>query len=290
MNFRSFHSLKVFDTVVQHMSFTVAARKMNVSKGAISHQIKRLEGELGFPLFKRLSGGIEMTFEGRALSHTVRHSISRMEEHIQLLRNTRRQHITIGMSTYFASRWLSSRLMHFTASNPQIGLRLQPTMGNVDFDVEQLDMTIRWGNGRWDDCVIELLKRCPAFPTVGVALKQEFDSVELEDAFESAVLLHDTENELVWRQYFDLAGIPYSNKENDLVIQDPNVRVQAVVDGQGAAINDELIANELESGRLFRVSDIELSEYGYFLAYPVNALENPALRLFRDWLIEESLI
>ena len=288
MNFRSFHSLKVFDTVVHYMSFTMAAEKMNLSKGAISHQIKRLETELGFQLFKRSSRGIDLTEEGEALSATVRTSISRLEEHIQLLQGARRPHITIGMSTYFASRWLSSRLMGFTTAHPAIGLRLQPTTGLGNFAVEQLDMTIRWGDGQWHDCVIELLKRCPAFPTVGRDLKQRFDQQGIAEAFPHTTLVHDSKDEEVWRQYFTRSNIPYAVNSNDLVIPDPNVRVQAVIDGQGMAINDELIENEIIANRLFRVSDIELEEYGYFLAYPQNALKNPALKLFRDWIILES--
>ena len=40
--------------------------------------------------------------------------------------------------------------------------------------------------------------------------------------------------------------------------------------------------------RLFRVSEIELGDYGYHLAYPNGALGNPGLKAFRDWIIMEA--
>jgi DNA-binding transcriptional LysR family regulator len=84
------------------------------------------------------------------------------------------------------------------------------------------------------------------------------------------------------------AGLPYRPARDDLVIPDPNVRVQAVADGQGVALNDALVAAELAAGLLFEVSDIELSDYGYFLAYPPGALERPGVKAFRDWIMAEA--
>ncbi|WP_179954020.1 hypothetical protein [Denitrobaculum tricleocarpae] len=51
---------------------------------------------------------------------------------------------------------------------------------------------------------------------------------------------------------------------------------QAVIDGQGIALNDALAENELAAGQLFAISDIKLEDYGYSLTYPQGALENSA--------------
>ena len=66
------------------------------------------------------------------------------------------------------------------------------------------------------------------------------------------------------------------------------MRVQAVIDGQGLALNDSLVAAELSAARLFQISSVELSDYGYFLAYPSGALDNPGLKAFRDWIKAEA--
>ena len=51
MRFRSFDSLNIFRTVAEKMSFTAAGEALNMSKGAVSYQIAKLEDELGVPLF-----------------------------------------------------------------------------------------------------------------------------------------------------------------------------------------------------------------------------------------------
>ncbi len=66
------------------------------------------------------------------------------------------------------------------------------------------------------------------------------------------------------------------------------MRTQAVIDGQGMALNDGLVADELAAGRLFQISHVELSNYGYYLAYPKGALNTPGLKDFRDWVLAEA--
>ncbi len=110
----------------------------------------------------------------------------------------------------------------------------------------------------------------------------------IEDALADLTLLHDREGSEAWHDWHKAAGLAYRPKRDDLVIPDPNVRVQAVIDGQGVALNDALVAAELSSGQLFQVSPVELSNYGYYLCYPKAALSSPALKAFRDWIRAEA--
>src|SRR5437764_5368076 len=49
----SLNGLRAFEAAARHLSFTQAASELNVTQTAISHQIKRLEQELGIRLFVR---------------------------------------------------------------------------------------------------------------------------------------------------------------------------------------------------------------------------------------------
>lgn len=69
------------------------------------------------------------------------------------------------------------------------------------------------------------------------------------------------------------------------LFDDPNVRVQAVIDNQGVAINDALVSNEVSQGVLHFYEDVVLQDYGYCLVYPEQALEQLAERAFRDWVV-----
>jgi DNA-binding transcriptional LysR family regulator len=288
MHFKSFDNLRLFDVVARHLSFTAAAGELNLTKGAISYQINRLETELGFKVFDRRARGIALTERGKKLWHASQSAFLGLEREIEALRQETAPHITIGMSTYFASRWLSPRLMTFLADRPDVGLRLQPMVDLIDLQAGHIDMAIRWGDGAWTDMEIELLFACPAIPTAGKAIADRVAELGLEAVLPDLPLLHDRDASTAWTDWHQAAGLPYRSQRDGLVIPDPNVRVQAVIDGQGIALNDTLVAGELEAGQLARISTVELSDYGYYLAYPAAAMENPALRAFHDWIKQEA--
>jgi DNA-binding transcriptional LysR family regulator len=290
MRFRSYDSLRLFGIVARHLSFTHAAAELNLTKGAVSYQIARLEQALGFPVFHRRQRALSLTEKGRRLWHVSEVAFRDLEREIAELRDAAPGRITVGMSTYFASRWLSPRLMTFTAKYPKIGLRLQPLVDLVDLGAHHIDLAIRWGKGEWTDLEIELLFACPAFPTAGATITKRIAEQRLEQGFASSPLLHDRDDSTAWQDWHDAAGLVYRTTRDDLVIPDPNVRVQAVVDGQGIALNDSLVAAELDDGRLSRISNVELADYGYYLAYPKGALGTPSVKAFRDWMTDQASV
>ncbi len=288
MRFRSYDSLRLFDVVARHLSFTAAAAELNVTKGAVSYQISRLEQDLGFPLFLRQHRAITLTEKGKRLWHASQVAFRDLEREITELREAAPGRITVGMSTYFASRWLSPRLMRFTADHPRISLRLQPLVDLLDLRTHNIDMAIRWGNGDWTDLDVEQLFACPAFPTAGIALAERLDERQSGGLLTGLPLLHDRDDSNAWQDWHEAANLPYRSPRDGLVIPDPNVRVQAVIDGQGVALNDALVAAEIETGRLVRASPVALDSYGYFLVYPKGSLGTPALKAFRDWIMAEA--
>lgn len=288
--FRSYDSLRLFVIVSRHQSFTAAGEELNLTKGAVSYQIKQLEKECGFKLFDRLHNRIELTEKGRKLLPLVQSAFRDIEEEIGRLRNQESPSIVIGASTYFASRWLAPRLMTFIAEHPYVRLRIQPVVGLGDLQAEQLDMMIRWGAGGWTDGVVEHLFQAPAIATAGGATYQAIQQFGLEEVLPTLTLLHDREGSTAWEEWFDASGHPFRPKEDPLVIPDPNVRVEAVISGHGIALNDWLIQGEIEHGRLFQISPITLESYGYHLVYNDRALANPALKAFQNWILEEQAL
>ena len=288
MPFRAYDSLRVFHLAARHRSLTAAAEALNLTKGAVSHQIKRLEEQLGFPVFTREHRGVALTEKGERLWRTAHTAFGALEREIADLQERETLRITVGLATYVASRWLSPRLMTFMAAHPRIALRLQPLIDLIDLERHGIDLAIRWGKGNWRDLQIERLLHCPAFPTAGGAIAKRLAEADWRTAILGMPLLHDRDGSNAWRDWHEAAGLPYRPMHDELVIPDPNVRVQAVIDGQGIALNDRLIQDEITAGRLARISDVELSDYGYFLAYPPGALERPALKAFHDWILLEA--
>ena len=59
----SLNGLRAFDAAARHLSFTRAAAELNVTQTAISHQIRRLEAQLGVRLFVRRNRALLLTRE-----------------------------------------------------------------------------------------------------------------------------------------------------------------------------------------------------------------------------------
>lgn len=97
-------------------------------------------------------------------------------------------------------------------------------------------------------------------------------------------LLRDHDDSNAWTDWQQAAGLPQQARRDALIIPDPNVRVQAVIDGQGIALMDAMIARELEEAKLFRLSDHALTDYGYFLVRPRQSRLQSSVEAFADWL------
>ena len=69
-------NLHTFNVAAKSMSFTLAAKELHLTQGAVSHRIKVLENELGFNLFVRGTRKLELTAEGERFQHTLSKSLS----------------------------------------------------------------------------------------------------------------------------------------------------------------------------------------------------------------------
>ena len=290
MRFRQYDNLRSCAVVARHLNMGDAARELNLSKGAVSYQVRQLEAELGFPVFSRARRNLVLTEQGSDLMQLCGRLFDGLERRVSDLRQQDRQRITIGMATYFASRWLSPRLMHFITEHADIGLRIQPLVDLMDLRSNELDLAVRWGKGGWDepDYEIELIFACPAMLTTSAEIGKRIEAEGLEPAISSQTLLHDRDGSTAWSDWFAAAQIEWSGGSDNLVIPDPNVRVQAVIDGQGNALYDRLVDDEVAAGRLYQYRPVSLGDYGYYLVYPRASEPASAIRIFRDWIMREA--
>lgn len=292
MRFRNYDNLRTFLVVANHLNMGVAAGELNLTKGAISYQIQQLEDELGFEVFSRSKRKLSLTRKGVDLLQAARVLFDNVEREIVSLRQQSSDRITIGMATYFASRWLSPRLMHFITAHPEISLRIQPLVDLMDLRANDLDLAIRWGKGEWQDKTleIELIFQCPALLTASRETGRQITMEGVENVIRGQTLLHDRDGSRAWMDWFSAAGIEWLPGSNDLVIPDPNVRVQAVIDGQGIALYDFLVEDEVKAGRLYQYQPVSLDAYGYYLVYPQGVKSASAIKIFRDWIMQEAAV
>ena len=287
MRFRSYDSLKTFDAVARTLSMTKAADEMHQSKGSISYQVGKLEAELGLRLFERAHAKLELTEEGRRLWHVSQTALSQIDREIEDLRGTAAGAVTVGALTYFSSRWLSPRLTRFFEANPGISLRIEPINSVEMLRSVRVDMAVLWGIGGWEGHKCELLLSLPAVPTANHAVAEQVKQLGLAEAVRQLPLLGDSSGDSGWRAWHAAAGLPYAPSRSSLTIPDSNSRVQAVVDGQGIALWDDLVAPEIDDGTLVRLSDVGVKDAGYRILFTERPMSQSA-EAFLDWLRAEN--
>ena len=287
MRFRSYDALKIFDAVARTLSMTKAADEVHQSKGSISYQINKLEAELGFRLFERAHAKLKLTEEGRRLWHVSQTALSQIDREIEDLRGTAAGAVTVGALTYFSSRWLSPRLTRFFEANPGISLRIEPINSVEMLRSVRVDMAVLWGIGGWEGHKCELLLSLPAVPTANHAVAEQVRQLGLAEAVRQLPLLGDSSGDSGWRAWHAAAGLPYAPSRSSLTIPDSNSRVQAVVDGQGIALWDDLVAPEIDDGTLVRLSDVGVKDAGYRILFTERPMSQSA-EAFLDWLRAEN--
>ena len=257
---------------------------MNMTKGAISYQIKTLETALEIPLFRRTSRGVSLTSEGQSVLAACQSNYAKIEAELDVQRGASSKTLTVGVSTYFAARWLSPVLMSFMQAHQDVQLRIQPLIQFSPHELQDVDLAIRWGDGGWGDVDVSSFMPMPAFPVGNKVAKEKVSEMGLEEAFAEFTLLRDRDDSNAWTEWQTRAGVHHQIQRDVLIVPDPNVRVQSVIDGQGIALMDDLIRHELEKEKLFRLSDIQLPTYGYFLVQSRRKQPSEIVELFCDWI------
>src|ERR1700737_3015768 len=144
------NALKAFEAAARHVSFTHAAAELCVTQGAVSHQVKALEGELGVKLFNRERQRLIITEAGREYLTVLRDSFDRIALGTErLIQRQSSGVLTVSTSPDFAAKWLVNRLGRFAEAHPGIDLRVSATMHHIDFVREEVDVAVRHGDGNW---------------------------------------------------------------------------------------------------------------------------------------------
>ena len=285
----SLKALRAFESAARHCSFNAAATELSVSPGAISYQVKQLESSLGVHLFHRLTRQVELTDAGLRLYHTVHRQFEELEEELTRISPKKRDNpLTVSVSTFFVTRWLSPRLGTFLNTHPDITVRLQHSVNDPDFAVEAVDLAVRWGNGRWPHSPSEPLIEMPMIAVCAPSLLQGESGIRQPADLMRHTLLHDQPGMDLWPEWLRTAGLDPDERTSGPVIVDPNVRVQSAIDGHGVVLGNPLLQPELESGRLSEPFDIRLEGYGYHLVYSRSAVHNEPFRQFHQWLHNEA--
>ena len=120
--------LRAVEAVARHRHFTRAAEELHVAQSALSHQIRRLEHELGTALFERTSRRVSPTEAGQAIAARARRVLAEVDaarQEVDELRGVARGRIWVGALLPAGDLDVPGLLARFSQAHPgvEVGLR-----------------------------------------------------------------------------------------------------------------------------------------------------------------------
>jgi len=288
MRFRSLDSLGIFRVVAERMSFTAAAEQLNISKGAVSYQIAKLEQELGFELFERHHTRIRLTTRGETLLKEADRHLGKLESIIGDLRDAAENSLCVGAHSWFISRWLGPRLSGFTEAHPEVALRIEPINTAQDLNNPDLDLTVFWCEPSALERDSEILYTSRTGPMANAEVGDQVNEQGIAEVVQKVPLLPDASGMEGWRDWHQSAGLAFTPLQKSVHLPDANTRLQAVISGHGIALLDELAQQEIEAGLMVRISDIALEHFAYCLVPGLKQPVSPAASNFQSWLKSQT--
>lgn len=288
--------LWIFRAAARFGSITAAARHLNVTQGAVSQRVLRLEARLGVELFHRLKGRIVLTEAGSRMLATMDTVSSEVNQALGSIRRPQRGALVVSCAPSLATEWLMPHLQDFYRECPQIELRVRAEMSVRSakwMEAERIDVLIDYLHAEAPDLHQLASVQELTFPVCSRAYRARLDSLPAEER--SVVLMHD---DAAWREG-EVAGAEWQERlsstacRTTLAVEGERhfnlayLAYQAAVYGQGVAIGRSISVNRLlHSGDLVAASDeapLPSAHYRVFALAPVAA-DSPAQR-FSAWLV-----
>lgn len=282
--------LCAFEAASRSESFTAAAAELNLTQSAISRQVKALEDQLGCALFLRERQTVKLTAAGEAYAKEIRQILRQLSTATLSVRaNPHGGSLNLAILPTFGTRWLAPRLPGFLAENPGITVNLTTRLAPFDFQFDQVDAAIHFGNAEWSGAELEFLMGEIVIPVCSPGLRTQLGIKTAEDLL-TAPLLHLVSRPDAWEHWFHAMGVPAESVRGMLIDQFATA-AQAAIAGMGVALLPKfLIEAELMRRELVEAVDGDVPSAGhYYLAWPPKRASYPPLQAFRTWL-KRSLV
>lgn len=283
----SLNSLRVFEAVATHLSFTAAGRELGVTTAAVSAQIKALEAEIGVPLFRRHTRAVALTQEGAELLPGVRRGLDELRRSVERIRRERvGGMLNLSVPNEFLQRWLLPRLGEFTRQHPEVDVRFGPTRAALDFGRDDFHAAILYGPGAWSGLKAERLLDEYVFPVCSPGLLAKLGPIDTLGDFARYDLIHSRSEP--WADWFRRVGGDTTRTDTSPpTMEDSAATLAAVEQGKGVALARwSLVAADIAAGRLVRPMLPSVHQHNaWFLVAPPEMFSLPKVVRFRGWLL-----
>jgi LysR family glycine cleavage system transcriptional activator len=292
-------ALRTLVVAGRHLNFTRAADELALTPAAVSYQIKEIEDQLGVQLFLRSSRSIKLTDAGLILHEAAQEALDQLNRAMTRVHRLSRgaAQLRVSVDPQVATKWLMGRVDQFRKLYPTIELRFDVAYEVRDFELDDIDVAIRFGMGKYPGLAAHRLFENVIVPVCSPRLLHSGKPLN-----EPRDLLQHTLAHIEWSrpgmtwpnwyQWMAAAGIADFDDSRTIVFERSSDAIQAALTGDAVALADfTMVANDLSEGRLIRPFELSIavpSEFAYFLVYPEEMVLDPQIIAFREWILAET--
>src|SRR6478672_1311025 len=292
------NALRAFEASARHLSLAKAAQELNVSPGAVSHQIRALEALLGIELFERRVRAIALTPAATMLYPGVQNGFLQIQEAVANLRQAANERVlVVSTPPGLTAKWLAARLYRFASEHPEIEVRISSSLANANFTTDGVDVAVRNLAAQPADdpgLLIERLVEVSLVPVCSPRLDEQRGTPRTAEALARMPLIHDDSLAArakmpTWSDWFSAAGLPSIDVSRGLHFNSSDHALDAAGEGAGVLLAHDLLAyDDLRTGRLIiPVARPIWSGRAYHVVCPKHRSTVPQVRAFRDWIKQE---
>lgn len=282
----SISSLRALEALDRLGSATAVAEELSLTQSAVSRQLQALEQQMGLEMILRDGRRLTLTPGAQKYAGEIRQALDRIAQAtLRLQVAPVGGTLNLAILPTFGMRWLMPRLPEFARLHPDVTINMNTRLNRVNFDREPFDAAIHFGHGDWPDGGRLLLRHEHLLPVCAPTLLRDRGAVTPEDILRLP-LLHIQTRPDAWAEWFRAQGVTPPSPLTGTMHDQFSTITQAAQHGLGVALMpDYIIEQDLALGRLVALHPTPTEAQGaYYLVWPQQKAQDPALRRFRNWL------
>lgn len=283
-------TIRAFDMAARTGSFSAAAETLNLTHGAISRQISKLERWFGHRLFERQARGVSLTPEGQRLFLRTTEALSIIADGSDRWIDARGSAVVrLTSIPSISGLWLMQRLAAFEGGDPPLRIELSVEHRHVDLESEGGDLAFRCGRGRIPNRISVQLFEELCYPIASPKLAARIGEGRPERLLDFP-LIHDSDAS-AWRAWFATQNIDYRPRPQDRRFEDYNLVLDAAAHGLGIAMaRPPMIEGSHHQNRVIEVDAHRVKNpVSYWLDRPVRKPRPAAIVLARRIMVEAKV-
>ncbi|EIJ0984109.1 TPA: LysR family transcriptional regulator [Vibrio vulnificus] len=285
-NLPPLNALKAFEAAARLQSFTKAAEELNVTRAAVSQQVKALESQLEAVLFERHGAQLVLTEAARDYLPVVSNLFQQLAVTTDQLFNRRQNgQLVLHVAHSFCLQWLLPRLGDFRRRYPQWPLKISTTSNTLPDNSATADVEIINGYGDWQYDQVTKLTEENWILVASPGFLQLNPIATLDDLINVPRLATSGYVE-TWPRWFDYNEISAACGKMALEFDHSTLSIEAAVHQLGVLlVRDLLVDDHLRQGSLVQVGEWSMPSAGAHHLIVRNA-DKPQVDAFVHWLTD----